>query len=277
MSPLEVPQRFARAILVHLLRVYAADLYPDAALILGIHGPAGEGKTLQLDTLLHACGVQTFRLSGGQFEDRLSGEPARRLRDTYLQASDHLRQEGPAAVVVNDIDTGIGDFGNLVQYTVNRQNVAGELMSLADGPETVEGRSIVRVPIIVTANDLTKLYAPLLRLGRMVPYFWQPSAEEKAGIVARIYPGLRDNEISALVNEYRDQPVAFFAQLGMAAGDAAIWDYVQHRGFTAALHEARRGKVRFRSEVTLEALREAADNLLQRQEDLSNYVQGATA
>ena len=61
------------------------------------------------------------------------------------------------------------------QKTVNTQIVAGTLMNLCDDPEFVsmggswneDQRSRNRVPIIVTGNDLSTIFAPLLRDGRM--------------------------------------------------------------------------------------------------------------
>jgi hypothetical protein len=54
-------------------------------------------------------------------------------------------------------------------YTVNTQLVSATLMNLADHPTDVQVRErwvasrLPRVPIIVTANDLSTLYAPLVR------------------------------------------------------------------------------------------------------------------
>ena len=40
----------------------------------------------------------------------------------------------PAAVHFEDMDTGLGDWGE-TSYTVNRQTAIAELMALADRPE----------------------------------------------------------------------------------------------------------------------------------------------
>eukprot|EP00667_Euglena_gracilis_P029618 EG_transcript_39500 len=90
-----------------------------------------------------------------------------------------VRREGqPAVLVISDIDAGLGRMKD-VQMTVNTQTATGELMALCDGvwPEGV------RVPIIVTANDLSRVYAPLLRDGRMEKWYWEPTAEEKAAML----------------------------------------------------------------------------------------------
>ena len=63
--------------------------------------------------------------------------------------------------------------------TVNNQIVVGTLMNLADNPTRVsigqvwrESDIVSRVPIIVTGNDLSTIWAPLLRDGRMDKYYW---------------------------------------------------------------------------------------------------------
>jgi len=43
------------------------------------------------------------------------------------------------------------------------------------GQEWREEDQLPRVPIVVTANDLSTLYAPLLRDGRMEKYYWEPT------------------------------------------------------------------------------------------------------
>lgn len=63
--------------------------------------------------------------------------------------------------------------------TVNNQIVVGTLMNLSDNPTRVsigqkwrEFDVTHRVPIIVTGNDFSTLYAPLIREGRMEKFYW---------------------------------------------------------------------------------------------------------
>lgn len=58
--------------------------------------------------------------------------------------------------------------------TVNNQIVVGSLMNIADNPTRVsigqgwrEADVTHRIPIIVTGNDFARIYAPLIRDGRM--------------------------------------------------------------------------------------------------------------
>lgn len=63
--------------------------------------------------------------------------------------------------------------------TVNNQIVVGTLMNLSDNPTRVsigqdlrESNITNRVPIIVTGNDFSTIYAPLIRDGRMEKFYW---------------------------------------------------------------------------------------------------------
>ena len=63
--------------------------------------------------------------------------------------------------------------------TVNNQIVVGTLMNLSDNPTRVsigqdwQEKDIThRIPIIVTGNDLSTIYAPLIRDGRMDKFYW---------------------------------------------------------------------------------------------------------
>lgn len=63
--------------------------------------------------------------------------------------------------------------------TVNNQIVVGTLMNLADNPTRVsvgqdwrETDITNRIPIIVTGNDFSTIYAPLIRDGRMDKFYW---------------------------------------------------------------------------------------------------------
>lgn len=70
------------------------------------------------------------------------------------------------------------------QRTVNNQIVGGTLMSICDSPNRVsvwgdsweggEANGNLRIPIIVTGNDFSTLFAPLIRDGRMDKFYWDP-------------------------------------------------------------------------------------------------------
>ena len=85
-----------------------------------------------------------------------------------------------SCLVINDVDAGAGVFRS-TQNTVNSQMVVGTLMNICDHPDRVcvgtetyraDEKPLRRVPIVVTGNDLSTLYAPLLRDGRMDKFLW---------------------------------------------------------------------------------------------------------
>ena len=67
-------------------------------------------------------------------------------------------------------------------------------MNICDNPNRVsvyqewrESDTIQRVPIIVTGNDLSHMFAPLVRDGRMTKYYWKPDREDLSHILFQMY------------------------------------------------------------------------------------------
>jgi SpoVK/Ycf46/Vps4 family AAA+-type ATPase len=227
-----IAERFKKVIYLHLVKNMLTHIAVRPPLLLGIHGSSGDGKTYQCEYLLEQMGVKTFLISGGQLESHDAGEPAQLVRTTYLNASRNVEKgESKAAVVlINDIDTGIGSWGEMVQYTVNRQTVFGELMHLVDYPTSVEGRTTRRIPIIITGNDFTKLYEPLVRAGRMTSFEWKPTIDEKVHIVSRIFPELSPAECKEVVSTFHSEPVAFFSFLRSTLIDEKLYGEIERLG-----------------------------------------------
>ncbi len=158
-----IPERFRQAIELHIIKnMLAGRDSIQTPLLLGIHGPTGVGKTYQCECVLTEMGIASFLISGGQLESPNAGEPAQLIRTTYKRASDamHNKECVQAVILINDFDTACGNWGELVQYTVNRQTIFSELMHLTDYPHSVEGRTVARIPIILTGNNFTRLYSP---------------------------------------------------------------------------------------------------------------------
>jgi hypothetical protein len=260
-----IPTRFRREVILHLFKNLMPRPDPATPLILGIHGPSGEGKTYQCQRILDELEIGASLVSGGELESSEAGDPAKLIRQRYM-AQGRARGvdgHGLTALVFNDIDAAIGSWGDLVQYTVNRQNIFGELMHLADFPDTVEGREIHRVPIILTGNDFSKLYAPLVRAGRMRSLPWTPDSTEKSEILHNIYPELTAAECQELVKRFADQPVAFFAYVRDVLADGVLWGAIDQIGASAAFDELRGGKrPRLNAPVTLGLVTETATHVL---------------
>ncbi|GBF99559.1 ribulose bisphosphate carboxylase oxygenase, chloroplastic [Raphidocelis subcapitata] len=194
-----IAPRFLEKVAVHVVKTYLVDsgaLDPAVRvpLILGIWGPKGCGKTFQLELAFKKLGVEAVVMSAGELESDIAGKPGRLIRERYRKASNMGKVRGRlTALVINDIDAGLGHFAN-TQITVNNQIVVGTLMNICDTPTQVsisqdwrEGDFINRVPIIVTGNDFSTLFAPLVRDGRMDKFFWCPAFEDKVEIVHQMY------------------------------------------------------------------------------------------
>jgi len=253
MSAVFVPERFKKEVLVHVFKNLWSSQVPSAPLILGIHGPSGWGKTFQCEYVLKSIGAKAFLISGGQLESKDAGEPARLIRHMYRTAGTAVLEKETklAVLLINDVDTGLGNWGDNVQKTINTQTVFGELMHITDYPTVVDNRETPRIPIILTGNDFTKLYAPLVRAGRMVSFEWTLKTDEKIAIVEKIFTELTHNECETLVNtlqSYTPQnghsnelSIAFFSHLRSALYDEFIWKIIKQHGIENVLEKSKNG------------------------------------
>ena len=216
-----VPQAFQDRVALHLAKNFLSDTSnpgvmsgsvdgtrdetrgalgtTNVPLILGIWGGKGCGKTFNLELSCKAMGVTPVVMSAGELEDEWAGEPGRLVRRRYRKAAELMKNAGtPSCLIVHDIDAGAGTFKQ-TQNTVNMQMVVGTLMNLCDHPNRVSDESddeihdwreddiVRRVPIIVTGNDLSTLYAPLLRDGRMEKFYWEPSFTDICDMVHAMF------------------------------------------------------------------------------------------
>ena len=230
-----ISPRFQDKLAVHITKNYIDLPGVRVPLILGIHGRKGEGKSFQCELVFDRMGVEAVHMSAGELESPDAGDPARLIRLRYREAAELIRVRGKMAVLmINDLDAGAGRFDGGTQYTVNTQLVNGTLMNIADNPTDVQlpgsydSTPLHRVPIIVTGNDFSTLYAPLIRDGRMEKFYWEPDREDKIGIVGGIFSedGLSRNDIEQLVDRYRNQPVDFFSALRSRFYDEQIRQFI---------------------------------------------------
>lgn len=110
-------------------------------------------------------------INAADLESDRAGTPGKLVLDTYANAGHRIEEGTPAAVVVDDFDTTVGEWENSTT-TVNHQQVLAQLMHLADSPTEAAGKRLRRVPVVITGNDLSKIYPPLRRPGRMRAFPW---------------------------------------------------------------------------------------------------------
>ncbi|XP_062184548.1 ribulose bisphosphate carboxylase/oxygenase activase, chloroplastic isoform X2 [Phragmites australis] len=271
----------------HIVKNYIAHLLDiKIPLILGIWGGKGQGKTFQTELIFRAMDVEPVIMSAGELESERAGEPGRLIRDRYRTASQVIQNQGKlSCLMINDLDAGVGRFGN-TQMTVNNQIVAGTLMNLADNPTRVsigqkwrESDITHRVPIIVTGNDFSTLYAPLIRDGRMEKFYWQPDREDIVNIVHGMYTkdGLSVEEVSRIVDTFPNQALDFYGALRSRTYDQAILKWVDeiggHEQLSEKLLKQKKGEklpTFIPPKQTLEALIESGHSLVREQELIMN-------
>lgn len=192
-----IPVRFRKEIQLHLLNNYSVNVKKSTPLILGIDGPPGDGKTFQCNEILKELKCSVVSLSASDFGSVYESNAANYVVQKYREAA---AQPMPV-LILNDIDTAIGTWGKLTQYTANRQFVLNELMHLCDYPENPHDIPSKRVPIVMTGNDFKKMYAPLIRFGRMKHFEWIPTYEEKLDIICDILYPLSSSACNKILDE----------------------------------------------------------------------------
>lgn len=207
-----IPEQFQKTVNEHLVG-NILDM-PDFPVILSIFGEPGMGKTYQLRRLLEYNGFRVHSINAADLESDRAGEPTKLLRKEYVAASAELTNGIGAAIVIDDIDTTLGEWESYTG-TVNHQDLIAFFMHIADSPTTMENisSSLRRVPIFFTGNDFSKLYRPLRRPGRMNLYEYKPSIEEKTEVVASIFGEQHLPSIVSFINSHPEAPISYYANI----------------------------------------------------------------
>lgn len=231
---INIPSRFYKEIIVHVVSNLIADVQPEnsayknISLLLGVHGKSGQGKTFQIEKSLEKTGFEVFRISGSQLESERAGEPAQLIKQKYIEAGSYWKTKNKYTVLlIDDVDAGFGLWGDMYQYTVNTQIVIATLMHLADHPENVDGKEVPRIPIILTGNDFTKIYGPISRPGRMRSFMWEPATDEKCEMLAPVFSLLDQYELETLIRAFPDKPISFFTDLYSFILQEKIWNWIK--------------------------------------------------
>jgi ribulose bisphosphate carboxylase small subunit len=235
-----IAPRFLDKLAVHITKNFLNLPGIRVPLILGVHGRKGEGKSFQCELVFERMGIEVTLISGGELESPDAGDPARLIRLRYRETAELIKVRGKMCVLmINDLDAGAGRFDQGTQYTVNTQLVNATLMNIADNPTDVQlpgsydSTPLCRVPIIVTGNDFSTLYAPLIRDGRMEKFYWQPDRADKVGIVEGIFAedSLSRRDIEQFVDTFPIQSVDFYSALRSRIYDEQIRKFIHDVGF----------------------------------------------
>ena len=133
--------------------------------------------------------------------------------------------------MIDDIHLLFGVDDNTCK-THNIQLAISALMSICDDPHRVAGTETARIPIILSANDLSRLYGGLLRAGRMRAVALSPSEPERWRIAGHILRNLMTPEQAAHIAQTHPKwPLAAFRQLQSVLQRLAF--NRRHAGLTA--------------------------------------------
>jgi ATP-dependent 26S proteasome regulatory subunit len=212
-------------------------------LFLALDGAPGTGKTFAVRVVLDRAKVRRVTLSGADLESNEAGRPAALIRRAYLTAATAVATGRPAAVVLDDLDAALGRWDDATTYTVNNQLTCAELMHLADSPTLVDNRTVRRVPIILTCNNLLRLYAPLRRPGRMQVHPWALTPGERLEVIQAIFDGFDPDAVVDLLTEHPRRPVAFFADLRRRVEESGVRAAVRRLDPAEAVRRALAGQL----------------------------------
>ncbi|RVW49330.1 hypothetical protein VitviT2T_019282 [Vitis vinifera] len=271
---------FMDKLVVHITKNFMTLPNIKVPLILGIWGGKGQGKSFQCELVFSKMGINPIMMSAGELESGNAGEPAKLIRQRYREAADIIRKGKMCCLFINDLDAGAGRLGGTTQYTVNNQMVNATLMNIADNPTNVQLPGMYnkeenpRVPVIVTGNDFSTLYAPLIRDGRMEKFYWAPTREDRIGVCTGIFrtDNVPVEDIVKLVDTFPGQSIDFFGALRARVYDDMVRDWIAGIGVDTVgkrLVNSKEGPPSFEQpKMTLEKLLEYGSMLVQEQENV---------
>ncbi|CDP00127.1 unnamed protein product [Coffea canephora] len=280
MDGLYIAPAFMDKLVVHITKNYMSLPGIKVPLILGVWGGKGQGKSFQCELVFAKMGINPIMMSAGELESGNAGEPAKLIRQRYREAADIIRKGKMCCLFINDLDAGAGRLGGTTQYTVNNQMVNATLMNIADNPTCVQLPGMYnkeenpRVPIIVTGNDFSTLYAPLIRDGRMEKFYWAPTRDDRIGVCTGIFraDNVPHEDIVKLVDTFPGQSIDFFGALRARVYDDEVRKWVSGVGVDKVgkkLVNSREGPPQFeKPAMTLEKLLEYGNMLVQEQENV---------
>lgn len=271
---------FMDKLVVHITKNYMTLPNIKVPLILGLWGGKGQGKSFQCELVFAKMGVSPIMMSAGELESGNAGEPAKLIRQRYREAADLIKKGKMSCLFINDLDAGAGRMGGTTQYTVNNQMVNATLMNIADNPTNVQLPGMYnkeenpRVPIIVTGNDFSTLYAPLIRDGRMEKFYWAPTRDDRIGVCKGIFrtDNVPDDQIVTLVDNFPGQSIDFFGALRARVYDDEVRKWIVGVGVQSIgkkLVNSKEPPPKFEQpKMTLEKLLEYGNMLVMEQENV---------
>lgn len=206
-----ISQRYETEILSHITALYLQNYEQfKPPMYLAIEGEAGEGKTSQVLATSVVHGITALYASASQLSGKTEGDSLQRMNRLYDDAV-KLRLQGKVTVIVlDDFHMSDANMAENIERTINSTLLTGYLMNLTEKPFSEQ------IPIILTGNDFSCIYGPLLRSGRANKLAWKLTVEEKNSIkqeIIREYCTLNSHELNAFLSASTRSTIADIAQL----------------------------------------------------------------
>lgn len=206
-----VPEEFGKEVLLHVISLYLPNNYFFVPpMFLAIEGKPGEGKTVQTIATCTQHGVEVLYISASQLSGAKEGDSID-IMDKIYTAALTMKQSGKKVILlIDDFHLGSAIYDDNINTSINSNLLTGYLMNLADD------NSREKVPIILTGNDYSKVYGPLLRSGRADKFIWAPDYDARKLIVKNIFSTFVKDDKEAFdkfFDKYAQSSVADFSQL----------------------------------------------------------------
>lgn len=224
---IEVPEEFTKKVLVHVVSHYIGNnTFFEPPQFLVIEGPAGEGKTAQTIATLTQHDIDVVYVSGSQLSGNHERDALNVMNKIYCMAQQRLNKNN-TAIIIDDFHMSILNQDSSMKKTINTNILTGFLMNLSTN---CPGQT---VPIILTGNDFSMVYAPLLRSGRADRFKWVPNHDVKIKIVQSILQGIihdfSQEKYEAFFNQFQNGSIADFAQLKNDCRKKYVWNIIQNK------------------------------------------------
>lgn len=225
-STITVLPRFRMTVLTHVVSIYLQDnekyLPP---IFLAIEGNAGEGKTSQAIASCIQHGIIVFYISASQLSGSHERDAVDVMEGVYKRARDMKNQGNKVAIVIDDFHLSNASINENIKRTINSSLLTGYLMNLTQN-EFEE-----KVPIILTGNDFSQVYSPLIRAGRADHFKWNPNYDEKKTIVKNVFNDFiqcNTTEFEHFFARCSNSSIAEFAQLKNDFRKSIISSYINN-------------------------------------------------
>lgn len=210
-SLLNVLPRYDITILTHIVSVYLHnnDEYLPP-IYLAVEGKAGEGKTSQAIASCIQHGFTVIYISASQLSGSHEHDSINEMETVYEHALKRRRSGEKVAIIIDDFHLSNASIDKNMEHTINASLLTGYLMNLT------QNKYEDNIPIILTGNDFSQVYSPLMRAGRAELFNWNPNYDEKKEIVKNIFKDFLQCEVYEFESFYArcsKLSIADFAQL----------------------------------------------------------------